>query len=65
MEQLAVAESGATKGQPYLPVMPVFQKETLSDAQVDAIGDYLATLNDPREPRSRDQARHARAREAL
>jgi hypothetical protein len=47
MEQLAVAESGATKGQPYLPVMPVFQKETLSDAQVDAIGDYLATLNDP------------------
>jgi len=46
MEQLAVAESGATLGQPYLPVMPVFQKETLSDAQLDAIGDYLATLND-------------------
>jgi len=46
MEQLAVAESGATKGQAYLPIMPVFQKETLSDAQIDAIGDYLATLNE-------------------
>ncbi|HEV7606568.1 MAG TPA: c-type cytochrome [Steroidobacteraceae bacterium] len=47
MEQLAVAESGPTKGQPYLPVMPVFAKEQLSDAQIDAIGDYLATLNEP------------------
>ena len=46
-EQLAVAESGPTKGQAYLPVMPAFAKETLSDAQVDAIGDYLATLNAP------------------
>jgi mono/diheme cytochrome c family protein len=45
MEQLAVAESGPTKGQAYLPVMPVFAKETLSDAQIDAIADYLATLN--------------------
>jgi len=49
MEQLAVAESGATNGQAYLPIMPVFQKETLSDAQIDAIGDYLATLNEDRE----------------
>ena len=64
-EQLAVAESGATSGQPYLPVMPPFAKETLSDAQIDAIGDYLATLNDAAESRSRDQARHARARQAL
>jgi mono/diheme cytochrome c family protein len=47
-EQLAVAESGATRGQPYLPVMPPFAKENLSDAQIDAIGDYLATLNEPR-----------------
>jgi mono/diheme cytochrome c family protein len=46
-DQLAVAESGPTKGQPYLPVMPAFARETLSDAQVDAIGDYLATLNAP------------------
>ena len=47
-DQLAVAESGATQGQPYLPVMPAFPKEILSDAQIDAIGDYLATLNEPR-----------------
>ncbi len=46
-DQLAVAESGATRGQPYLPVMPPFTKDTLSDAQIDAIGDYLATLNEP------------------
>jgi hypothetical protein len=45
--QLAVAESGATRGQPYLPVMPAYAKEALSDAQIDAIGDYLATLNEP------------------
>ena len=47
MDQLAVAESGPTKGQAYLPVMPVFQAEVLSDQQIDAIGDYLATLNEP------------------
>jgi cytochrome c553 len=47
-DQLAVAESGDTRGQPYLPVMPAFAKETLSDAEIDAIGDYLATLNEPR-----------------
>jgi len=45
-EQLAIAESGPTKGQPYLPVMPAFTKEQLSDAQIDAIGDYLTTLNE-------------------
>ena len=27
--------------------MPPFAKEVLSDAQIDAIGDYLATLNEP------------------
>ncbi|MEO8017123.1 MAG: c-type cytochrome [Pseudomonadota bacterium] len=47
-DQLAVADSGPTKGQPYLPVMPAFTKEQLSDAQIDAIGDYLATLNEAR-----------------
>ncbi len=47
-DQLAVAESGPTKGQPYLPVMPPFAKDILSDAQIDAIGDYLATLNEGR-----------------
>ena len=49
MDQLAVAESGPTRGQAYLPVMPVFQPETLSDQQIDALGDYLATLNEPGE----------------
>ena len=64
-DQLAVAESGATKGQPYLPVMPPFTKDVLSDAQIDAIGDYLATLNEPAGPRPGDQARDARARGAV
>src|SRR5688572_2193856 len=45
--QLAVAESGPTQGQSYLPVMPPYTKELLNDRQLDAIGDYLATLNDP------------------
>ncbi|HEV8444126.1 MAG TPA: hypothetical protein VGQ27_11630 [Steroidobacteraceae bacterium] len=46
-EQLAVAESGPQKGTPYLPVMPTFTREMLSDEQVEAIGAYLATLNPP------------------
>jgi mono/diheme cytochrome c family protein len=44
-EQLAVSERGENRGQPYLPVMPAYARETLSDAQLEAIGDYLATLN--------------------
>ncbi len=46
-DQLAVAESGPTRGQAYLPVMPAFPAEVLSDQQIDALGDYLATLNEP------------------
>lgn len=46
-DQLAVAERGPTAGQPYLPVMPPFTTDILSDAQIDAICDYLTTLNDP------------------
>ncbi len=46
-DQLAVVENGPKRGEPYLPVMPPFTKEILSDAQIDAIGDYLATLNEP------------------
>lgn len=46
-DQLAVAESGPTRGQVYLPVMPAFTSEVLSDKQIDALGDYLATLNEP------------------
>jgi mono/diheme cytochrome c family protein len=46
-EQLAVAESGPTKGEAYLPVMPAFPRDILDDAKIEAIGDYLATLNAP------------------
>ena len=45
-DQLAVAESGATKGTAYPAVMPPFTKEVISDEQIDAIGAYLTTLND-------------------
>jgi len=45
-DQLAVAESGAKKGEAFLPIMPAFSAQVLSDVQIDAIGDYLATLND-------------------
>ncbi|EIK43354.1 hypothetical protein O59_003752 [Cellvibrio sp. BR] len=47
--QLAIAESGAKKGEAYLPIMPAFSAQVLSDVQIDAIGDYLATLNIPAE----------------
>jgi mono/diheme cytochrome c family protein len=45
--QLAIAEKGSNQGQTYMPIMPVFSKQVLSDQQVDAIGAYLATLNPP------------------
>ncbi|MDF3012752.1 MAG: hypothetical protein K0Q78_956, partial [Cellvibrio sp.] len=45
-DQLAVAESGAKKGEAFMPIMPAFSAQVLSDVQIDAIGDYLATLND-------------------
>ena len=48
-EQLAVAESGESKGVPYAALMPAFATEIVSDEQIDAIGAYLATLNDPGE----------------
>jgi len=44
--QIALRESGDKSGEAYLPIMPAFNAQTLSDAQIDAIGDYLATLND-------------------
>jgi hypothetical protein len=46
-DQLAVAESGPTKGEAYLPVMPAYPREILDDQKIEAIGDYLATLNEP------------------
>lgn len=48
-DQLAVAESGAKKGDAFLPIMPSFSMQVLSDLQINAIGDYLATLNDLRD----------------
>lgn len=41
----AVAESGPTAGEPYLPIMPPYSPEVLSDQDVQAISSYLATLN--------------------
>lgn len=46
IEELAIAEKGPTTGQPFLPVMPPFAPAVLSDHVVDAIGSYLATLNE-------------------
>lgn len=46
-DQLAVAEAGAKRGEAYPPAMPPFTRDVLGDAQIDAIGDYLATLNAP------------------
>ncbi|MEO6993161.1 MAG: family 16 glycoside hydrolase [Lacunisphaera sp.] len=45
-DELAIAEKGPTKGQAYLPAMPPFLPTVLSDQQIDAIGSYLATLNE-------------------
>jgi mono/diheme cytochrome c family protein/glucose/arabinose dehydrogenase len=45
-DQLAVAESGPTRGAAYPAVMPPFTREVITDEQIDAIGAYLATLND-------------------
>lgn len=44
--ELAIAERGPNEGKPFPPVMPPYAPTVLSDAQVDAIGAYLATLND-------------------
>ena len=46
-DELAIAENGANKGNAFPPAMPPFLPTVLSDAQVDAIGAYLATLNEP------------------
>jgi mono/diheme cytochrome c family protein len=45
--QLAVAETGSQKGEPYQAIMPPYPEEALSDLQIDAIGSYLATLSEP------------------
>ena len=47
LDELAIAERGPTQGQPYLPAMTPYLPPVLSDPQIDALGAYLATLNEP------------------
>lgn len=47
--QRAIVEVGTAVGEAYLPIMPPYSVQTVSDKQVDAIGAYLATLNDLQE----------------
>jgi len=44
--ELAIAESGVTKGDPYLPIMPPYDAKFISENKVRAIYQYLLTLND-------------------
>lgn len=46
-DELAIAEHGPNRGTAYLPAMPPILPTVATDAQVDAIGTYLATLNEP------------------
>ena len=43
---LAIAESGATKGQPYPAAMPMYSSEVIPDQAVEHIFHYLRTLAD-------------------
>lgn len=45
--ELALAETGPTAGQPYLPIMPPMPAAILSETKAEAIYRYLLTLNDP------------------
>lgn len=45
--ELAIHESGEKAGEAYLPIMPPYMQQTLTDKQLDAIGYYLQTLNTP------------------
>ncbi|MEQ9209482.1 MAG: DUF1080 domain-containing protein, partial [Pseudomonadales bacterium] len=47
--ELATHESGARRGEAYMPLMPPYLQQTLTDRQLDAIGYYLQTLNTVRE----------------
>ncbi len=49
MSERAIAEIAAIvpAGEPFLPVMPPYTEEVVSDPQIDAIGAYLQTLNPP------------------
>jgi cytochrome c2 len=45
-DALAVAESGPTSGETYLPVMPMYTQEVISDHDVESVWHYLRTLAD-------------------
>ena len=44
--EIAIGEQGPFEGKPYPPAMPPFAPAIVSDAQLDAIGAYLMTLNE-------------------
>jgi hypothetical protein len=46
-DQLAIEETGTKKGEAYPALMPPISAEVVSDMQIEAIGAYLATLNEP------------------
>ena len=43
--ELAIVESGAKKDQAYLPIMPRYNEQTISDKDISAIFAYLQTRN--------------------
>ena len=47
--QRAVAEMGNSIGEAYLPIMPPYSEQSISEKQVDAISAYLTTLNPPQD----------------
>ncbi len=46
-DQLAIHETGIKKGEAYPALMPPIATEVVSDMHIEAIGAYLATLNEP------------------
>ena len=44
--ELAISENGATKGNPFLPVMPPYPDTVIDDLRLTAIHHYLRTLNE-------------------
>ncbi|HEU5078843.1 MAG TPA: family 16 glycoside hydrolase [Opitutaceae bacterium] len=46
-EELAIGEHGPMEGKVYPPAMPPFLPTVLTDSQLEGIGAYLMTLNEP------------------
>lgn len=44
--EIAIGEQGPFDGKPYPPAMPPFAPTVVSEAQIDALGAYLITLNE-------------------